>query len=103
VASREDKMAARIWFILGAAWFILALCWFLWRDYTLAYNVVAIVCGYPNTNTPAYSACMAEKLPLARVSMQHRLVVHDSFFFLLPAFALVVIGALVRFAARPAA
>ena len=96
-------MAARIWFILGAAWFILALCWFLWRDYTLAYNVVAIVCGYPNTNTPAYSACMAEKLPLARVSMQHRLVVHDSFFILLPAFALVAIGALVRFAARPAA
>ena len=96
-------MAARIWFILGAAWFILALCWFLWRDYTLAYNVASIVCGYPNTNTPAYAACMAGKLPLVRVSVQHRLVVHDSLFILLPAFTLVAIGALVRFSARPAA
>ena len=96
-------MATRIWFILGAAWFILALCWFVWRDYTLAYNVAAIVCGYPNTNTPAYSGCMAEKLRLARVTMQHRLVVHDSLFILLPAFALVLIGALVRFRVRPTA
>jgi hypothetical protein len=96
-------MATRIWFILGAAWFILALCWFLWRDYTLAYNFASIVCGYPNTNTPEYAACMAEKLPLARISMQHRLVVHDSLFILLPAFALVLIGALVRFRVRPAA
>lgn len=96
-------MASRVWFILGAAWFILALCWFLWRDYTLAYNFTAIVCGYPNTATPQFSSCMAAKLPLARVSMQHRLVVHDSLFILLPAFALVVIGALVRFRLRPAA
>ena len=96
-------MASRVWFILGAAWFILALCWFLWRDYTLAYNFAAIVCGYPSTATPQFSACMAEKLPLARVSMQHRLVVHDSLFILLPAFALVLIGALVRFRVRPAA
>ena len=96
-------MASRVWFILGAAWFILALCWFLWRDYTLAYNFTAIVCGYPNTTTPQFSSCMAQKLPLARVSMQHRLVVHDSLFILLPAFALVVIGALVRFRERPAA
>jgi hypothetical protein len=94
-------MARRIWFILGAAWFILALFWFLWRDYTLAYNFAAIVCGYPNTATPAYSACMAEKLPLARVSIQHRLVVHDSLFILLPAFALVLIGVLIRFRVRP--
>jgi len=96
-------MARPIWFILGAAWFILALCWFLWRDYILAYNFAAIVCGYPNTATPAFSTFMAEKLPLARVSMQHRLVVHDSLFILLPAFALVLIGVLIRFRVRPAA
>jgi len=96
-------MATRIWFILGAAWFVLALCWFVWRDYTVAYHFAAIVCGYPNTATSTYAACMAEKLPLARVSMQHRLVVHDSLFILLPAFALVLIGALVRPRVRPAA
>jgi hypothetical protein len=95
-------MSGRTWFILGAAWFVLALCWFVWRDYTVAYNFAAIVCGYPNTNTPAFSACMAGKLQLARVSMQHRLVVHDSLFILLPAFVLVSIGGLVRFRVRPA-
>ena len=95
-------MAARAWFILGAAWFALALGWFLWRDYTMAYNVVAIVCGYPNTATPDFSACMAEKLPLARVSMQHRLVVHDSFYIVLPALAFALVGMLVRLPRRPA-
>ena len=63
----------------------------------------AIVCGSPNTATPQFSACMAGKLPLARVSVQHRLVVHDSLFIVLPAFALVLIGMLIKFRVRPAA
>lgn len=94
-------MAARIWFILGAAWFILAAGWSVRREYVNAYDFASIVCGDPQAK--AFSDCMSVKLPLAEVTLRHQLVVHDSVFTLLPALVLVLIGVTVRFRVRPAA
>jgi hypothetical protein len=94
-------MAARIWFILGAAWFILALAWTFRREYVTAYNFTSLICGGPHAS--GFSGCMSAKLPLAEVTLRHQIVVHDSAFIVLPALVLVLIGVMVRFRVRPAA
>ncbi|HEY4944369.1 MAG TPA: hypothetical protein VII56_23275 [Rhizomicrobium sp.] len=89
-------MPSRIWFILAAIWIAGALAWFSWTDYALAHNVAAIACGYPDTAAKDYATCLTAKEARTSAAMWNQFFAHDCLWALVPAFALLIFGSLMR-------
>ena len=80
--------------MLAALWIAGALAWFSWVDYTMAHNVAAIACGYPDTAAKGYDTCLAMTQARSSAAMWNQFFAHDCLWALLPAMVILMLGSL---------
>lgn len=96
-------MPSRTWFMLAGLWFAGALAWFSWTDFTAVQDAASVACGRSHVPQAEFATCMAMMQSPVSAAKWNLFFAHDCLWALLPAVAIVMLGAVMtRFRRRRA-